>query len=232
MQKRIYKAVKEGRLRTAKKLAKLLNRSHSAIVLGVRKVTTDNKGRKTAGVDLKTALTKPAKVKLVKEILDKVHKGWHKYKAKPAKRVMIPKSNGKRRPLGIPTISDRAMQMVTKMALEPYYEARFESCSYGFRPAMSIHDAIDDIFKCLSLQSKWIRDADIKGCFDNLDHKFLLKQIDTHWVPIVKQWLKAGLITVLINLLLSITRRHDLIQERLSKGGCIFYCGLREYTST
>jgi len=103
-------------------------------------------------------------------------------------------SEGKLRPLGIPTIMDRAMQAVTKLVLEPYYEAKFESCSYGFRPAMGCHDAIDKIASVLLKKQKWVLDADIKGCFDNIEHKFLVMQIDTHWRPIVKKWLKAGYI--------------------------------------
>ena len=96
------------------------------------------------------------------------------------------------RPLGIPTIKDRALQASVKLTMEPFYEALFEPCSYGFRPAMGCHDAIEKIAGKLLTKQKWVLDADIKGCFDNIDHKFLLKQIDTHWRPIVKQWLKAG----------------------------------------
>ncbi|TGO02744.1 hypothetical protein PN36_19870 [Candidatus Thiomargarita nelsonii] len=86
------------------------------------------------------------------------------------------------------------MQAVTKIALEPFYEAKFESCSYGFRPAMGCHDAIDKIAGALLKKQKWVLDADIKGCFDNIDHKFLASQLLPlqHWRPIVKRWLKAG----------------------------------------
>jgi len=192
LQKRIYKATKAGKYKKARSLMYLLQNSFDATLLAVRTVTTDNKGKRTAGVDRVKANTPQRKKALVIEMLDTIQKGWDKYKPKPAKRIYIPKANGKLRPLGIPTIKDRAMQAATKIALEPFYEAKFEPCSYGFRPAMSCHDAIDKITAILLKKQKWVLDADIKGCFDNIDHKFLAMQIGTHWRPIVKQWLKAG----------------------------------------
>jgi len=192
LQKRIYKATKAGRYKKARDLMYLLQNSFYATLLAVRTVTTDNKGKRTAGVDRVKVNTPQKKKALVIEMLDTIQKGWDKYKPKPAKRIYIPKANGKLRPLGIPTIKDRAMQATTKIALEPFYEAKFESCSYGFRPAMSCQDAIDKITKVLLRKQKWVLDADIKGCFDNIDHKFLAEQIDTHWRPVVKRWLKAG----------------------------------------
>jgi len=192
LQKRIYKAAKSGRFKKAKSLMYLLQNSTCGALLAVRKVTTDNIGKKTAGVDLSIAKTPKQKMALVKEVLDTIRTGWDKYKPLPAKRVMIPKANGKLRPLGIPTIKDRAVQAFTKLAMEPYYEAKFESASYGFRPGMGCLDAIDKITAVLLKKQKWVLDADIKGFFDNIDHDFIAKQIDTHWRPIVKQWLKAG----------------------------------------
>jgi len=206
LQKRIYKATKLGRHKKAKSLMYLLQNSYYATLLAVRTVTTENKGKRTAGIDRVKVNTPKRKMALVKEMLDTIHTGWDKYRPKPASRLYIPKSfrgkcfcgaktftsEGKLRPLGIPTIKDRSMQAVTKLALEPFYEAKFESCSYGFRPAMGCHDAIDKITGALLKKQKWVLDADIKGCFDNIDHKFLAMQIDTHWRPIVKRWLKAG----------------------------------------
>jgi RNA-directed DNA polymerase len=129
---------------------------------------------------------------LVEEVMKTVKTEWDKYKPLPARRVLIPKKNGKMRPLGIPTIKDRAMQAATKQALEPYYEAKFEPNSYGFRPAMGCHDAIDKISSNLTQKQKWALDADITGCFDNIDHDYLARQVDKHWRPIIKQWLRAG----------------------------------------
>jgi len=192
LQKRIYKATKSGRYSKARNLMYLLQNSYYATLLAVRTVTTENKGKRTAGVDRVKANTPKRKMALVKDVLDTIQRGWDKYRPMPAKRIYIPKANGKLRPLGIPTIKDRAMQAVTKIALEPFYEAKFESCSYGFRPAMGCHDAIEKIAAALLKKQKWVLDADIKGCFDNIDHKFLAVQIDTHWRPIVKRWLKAG----------------------------------------
>ncbi|MEN8216868.1 MAG: group II intron reverse transcriptase/maturase, partial [Pseudomonadota bacterium] len=192
LQKRIYKATKAGKYSKAKSLMYLLQNSKCGALYAVRKVTTDNTGKRTPGIDFKTAKTPKDKIKLVKNVLDTIRGGWDKYRLVPAKRVMIPKANGKMRPLGIPTIKDRAMQAATKLALEPYYEAKFESCSFGFRPGMGCHDAIDKIASVLVRKQKWILDADIKGFFDNIDHNYLVMQIDSHWRPIVKRWLKAG----------------------------------------
>lgn len=169
---------------------KLLLRSNSNLLLSVRKVTQDNTGRETAGVDKKVALTAKARLNLVEELADT--KLW---KARPARRVYIPKAGGKQRPLGIPTIKNRCVQAIVKNALEPFCEARFEPNSYGFRPGRSCHDAIERCFHWLRGCSthRWVLDADIKGAFDNLSHEFILKVL-TH-LPgrqLIKQWLKAG----------------------------------------
>jgi len=178
LQKRIYKAAKAGQSTQARSLMHLLQCSAGGIVLAVRNTAK--------------AETPEQKVNLINELAKTIHTEWKTYKALPAKRVMIPKSDGNMRAMGIPTIQDRVMQAVIKLALEPYYEAKFESCNYGFRPAMGFRDAVEDVTNQLLQKQKWILNAGIKDCFDNIDHKYLLQQIGTHWRKIVRRWLKAG----------------------------------------
>ena len=167
LQERIYRATTHTAWRTVKNLQKLLVRATSNTLLAIRRITQENQGKHTAGIDGVVYDTPAARWKLFQEGLSL--KG---YKPQPVRRVYIPKDNGKQRPLGIPTGKDRVMQGIVKAALEPEWEARFEAHSYGFRPGRCTMDAIEAIHITLSQHgsSPWILDADISGCFDNIDH--------------------------------------------------------------
>lgn len=142
LQVRIFKAQKNGNTRLVRKLQKLLLSSKAAKLLAIRQVTQLNTGKKTAGVDGKKTLTTPQRLALYELLI----KNWKQWKHQPLKRVYIPKADGKKRGLGIPTISDRAYQCFLKYALEPAAEARFNEFSYGLRPGRSCHDIQKQLF--------------------------------------------------------------------------------------
>ena len=190
LQKRIYKASCRGDVRTIRRLQKLITKSWYAKLLSVRRVTQDNQGRKTAGVDGVKSLSPNKRFLLADELKLRT-------KVSPTRRVWIPKpGKDEERPLGIPTIYDRAMQGLVKLAIEPEWEARFEPNSYGFRPARSCHDAIESIFRAIHLKPKFVLDADISKCFDKINHEKLLGKLNTY--PTLRRqiraWLKAGVV--------------------------------------
>ncbi|MEK7225208.1 MAG: reverse transcriptase N-terminal domain-containing protein, partial [Bacteroidota bacterium] len=163
LQIRIVKAIQENRYGKAKALQWLLTHSFSGKALAVRRVT-ENQGKRTAGVDGKIWSTPQSKAKAI------ISLKRHGYQPKPLRRVYIPKTNGTRekRPLDIPTMKDRAMQALHKLALEPIAETTADGNSYGFRPARSTRDAIAHSFILLGKKgsAQWILEGDIKGCFD------------------------------------------------------------------
>jgi RNA-directed DNA polymerase len=185
---RIAKAVREGRWNKVKTLIYLLTRSLAAKLLAVRRVTS-NKGRKTPGID--GIIWKDAADKLY-AVLHLTRRGYH---PQPLRRIYIPKKNGKKRPLSIPTMLDRAMQALCALALAPIAETLADRNSYGFREGRSCADAIAAVFNALSKPNSatWVLEGDIEGCYDNISHQWLLEHIPMDR-EVLRKWLETGYI--------------------------------------
>jgi RNA-directed DNA polymerase len=188
LQARIVKATQEGRLGKVKALQWLLTHSFSGKALAVKRVT-ENRGKYTPGIDNNVWKTPKVKANAIASLK---RRG---YKPLPLRRVHIPKRNGKTRPLGIPTMKDRAMQALYLLALEPVAETTADANSYGFRPWRSTADAAEQCFICLAKtnQAHWVLEADIAGCFDAISHEWLVDNIPVD-TSILRQWLKAGFV--------------------------------------
>src|SRR5512143_2800541 len=189
LRQRIFRASRGGDLKTVRSLQRLMLRCQANVLESVRRVTQVNQGKHTPGVDNRLVKTSEERAVLCQELnqlkLHKVH---------PVRRVYIPKKKG-RRPLGIPAIADRGVQAMVKNALEPFWEARFEASSYGFRPGRGCYDAIGRIFRIArpNTTKPWVLDADIEGAFNNLGHTALQDAIGNFPArALINQWLKAG----------------------------------------
>ena len=194
LRRRIFAASQAGDLSKVRNLQKLMLRSRGNARVSVRRVTEVNAGRRTAGVDGRIVLASWEKADMAAWL----QHGAAAWRRLPVKRVYVPKSNGRRRPLGIPAIADRALQALAAAALEPEWEARFEPRSYGFRPGRGCHDAIVAIHTTASRQDArrlWALDADLEAAFDRLGHDHILAALGSFPARgLVRRWLTAGVI--------------------------------------
>jgi len=186
LQNRIVKATQQNRWNKVKALQHLLTHSFSGKVLAVKRVTS-NKGKRTPGVDRIIWDTPKAKADAISQM-----KQWG-YQPLPLRRVYVAKKSGKKRPLGIPAMGDRACQALYKLALDPIAETLADPNSYGFRTARSSADAAEQCFIALARSNcaQWILEGDIKGCFDNISHDWMLTNVPMDKV-ILQKWLEAG----------------------------------------
>ena len=187
LQQRIFRASRDGKIKSVRKLQRTLTRSYYARLLATRQISQDNSGKRTAGVDGIKSIAPKQRLILAQNLN-------LKSKPLPARRILIPKPNGEKRPLSIPAMRDRACQALVKLVLEPEWEAKFEPNSFGFRPGRSSHDAVEAIFNSIKCKQKFVLDADISKCFDRINHDYLLSKINTSPTlqRAIKSWLKAG----------------------------------------
>jgi len=186
IQSRIVKAVQAERWNKVNVLQGILTKSYSARLLAIRRIT-ENRGKRTPGIDEQLWDTPLAKFEAISQLRQAG------YQPQPVRRIKIRKGKDKWRPLGIPTMKDRAMQALYLLALDPVSETLADINSYGFRLYRSCADAIARCFSLLSKQNGpvWILEGDIKGCFDNISHQWIEENIPLN-KAILTKWLKAG----------------------------------------
>ena len=192
LQGKIFLATKNKEFKKLKNLQKLARRSFYFHLFAIKQITTVNQGKYTAGIDGKLCMSIRDRYELLKKLKEF---NPNDYKPLPIKRVYIPKPSGGKRPLGIPTIFDRCVQMLYKMVLEPEFEQKFHKNSFGFRPGRCPQDAVELIKRNLwGYREKYILDADIKGFFDNIDHSLILKNFKPRFQVIIRKWLKSKIV--------------------------------------
>lgn len=191
LQTRIYRASLRGNVKAVHRLQRLLMKSWSSKCLAVRRVSQENQGKKTAGIDGLASLSPKMRLMLSQQLQLGA-------KASPTRRMYIPKpgQGTEQRPLSIPTMHDRALQTLVKLALEPEWEARFEPNNCGFRPGRSCRDAIGAIFLAIKQKPKYVLEADIQKCFEKIAHAALLRKLNTtpSLARQIRAWLKSGVI--------------------------------------
>jgi len=190
LQRVIYKASLDKNIRKVRRFQHLLIRSTDAKLLAVRRITQDNTGKRSAGIDGVKNLTPNQRLYLTSILSVPT-------RSKPLRRVWIPKpETDVKRPLGIPTIHDRCLQALFVYVLEPEWEAKFEPNSYGFRPGRGCRDALSAIQGHIQKRAKYVIDADIAKCFDSIDHTALLNKVGMKGVfrKQLRYWLKSGVL--------------------------------------
>jgi len=192
IQGKIFLAIKNKEYKKLKNLQKLGRKSYYFHLFSVKQVTMVNQGKYTAGIDGKVYSSIQDRIELLNKLKNF---NTENYRPKPVKRVYIPKPNGGKRPLGIPTVFDRCIQMLFKLILEPEFEYKFHGNSFGFRPQRNTQDAVELIKRNFGgIKEKYILDADLKGFFDNIEHSMILKHFLPRYQHIINKWLKSKIV--------------------------------------